>query len=381
VPIYLDNAATSFPKPETVYRAVDHTLREIGVGPARGGHAKGMAATRIVFAARETLAALFGIRDSSRIIMTHSATEALNLAIFGLLKAGDHVVTTSLEHNSVVRPLQILAQRGVEVTWLKGNRDGIVGFRQVAAAMRPSTRLVAISHCSNVNGAIQPMEEIGSLTRNSPALLLVDASQSAGSLPVNVVESNIDLLAVPGHKGMLGPLGTGFLYVAENVQLRPLMYGGTGSSSSDELQPEALPERFESGTLNTPGIAGLKAGADFILATGIDMIRKRESYLVSDLVSQLREFRGVRVFSPHNSDHRGGVVSFIVEGMDPALLGFLLDRDYDISVRVGLHCAPLAHKTLGTFPQGTVRVSPGYFSTESDIEQFLEAMREIIGKV
>jgi cysteine desulfurase / selenocysteine lyase len=376
--IYLDNAATTFPKPEQVYRAVDLALREIGVGPGRGSYRQGLAANRLVFEARESVARLFGIRDSARVIFTHSATESLNLAVLGLVKPGDHVVTTTMEHNSLVRPLHLVEQQGVEVTRVTGDQDGLVEGRQIAAALRGNTRLVAVTHCSNVTGAIQPLGEIGQLAHQAGALLLVDAAQSAGVVPIDVSELNIDLLAVPGHKGLFGPQGTGFLYVAEGVELRPLIVGGTGGSSTGAGQPETLPERFESGTLNTPGIAGLQAGVEFVRTTGVAAIRDRESALVDQVVEGLQNLAGVVLHGPRSPERRGGVVSFTVAGLDPAQIGFRLDREFDIAVRTGLHCAPAAHRTIGTFPGGTIRVSPGWYNTAGEVESFLRALRAIV---
>lgn len=378
MPIYLDNAATSHPKPESVYRAVEHALREIGASPGRGGYGSAMEATRLVFEARETLAELFGIRDSSRIVFTGSATEALNLAILGLLRPGDHVITTTMEHNSVVRPLHLAETRGVEVTRMPCDRRGFLNPRDVAAAIRAGTRLIALSHCSNVTGSIQPVEEIGFLAEKAGVPLLLDAAQSAGMIPIDVNDSGIALLAAPGHKGLFGPQGTGFLYIAEGINLVPLMVGGTGGYSSDLDQPREMPARYESGTPNLPGIAGLKAGAEFVLRTGIEAIRKKERLLADYLMSGLAEIRGVTLHGPLPGNERGGIVSFTVEGMDPALIGFTLDRDHDIRVRVGLHCAPEAHRTIGTYPEGTVRVSPGFFTTEDEIETFLRVMEEIV---
>jgi cysteine desulfurase family protein len=375
--IYLDNAATTFPKPEQVYLAVEHALREIGVGPGRGSYRRGLAASRLVFEAREAIAGLFGVVDSARVIFTHSATEALNLAIGGLLKAGDHVVSTTMEHNSLVRPLHLAEQEGVEVTWVEANKSGVVQSRQITAAIRDNTRLVAITHCSNVTGAIQPIEEVGALTRGKGILLLVDAAQSAGAIPIDVNAYSIDLLAAPGHKGLFGPQGTGFLYIAAGVNLRPLLVGGDGGFSAAAEQPYTLPERFESGTLNTPGIAGLKAGVEFVRSTGVAAIRKKEGALVTQLLKGLKSIPNVVPHAPDSAEMRGGVVSFTVAGHDPAEIGFRLDSEYDIAVRVGLHCAPAAHRAIGTYPGGTVRVSPGYFNSEQDIEEFLRALRTI----
>jgi cysteine desulfurase / selenocysteine lyase len=376
--IYLDNAATTFPKPERVYRAVDHALREIGVGPGRGSHRRGLAASRVVFEAREAVAALFGIGDSARVIFTHSATESLNLALSGLLKPGDHVVSTTMEHNSLLRPLLLAEKTGVEVTWVTGDRCGLVDWKDIRAALSSNTRLVALSHCSNVTGAIQPVAEIGALARKEGILLLVDAAQSAGAVPIDVDEMKIDLLAVPGHKGLFGPQGTGILYVAEGIELRPLIVGGTGGFSSAAEQPDTLPERFESGTMNTPGIAGLKAGVEFLLSRGIGEVRRKEALLVTQLLEGLAAIPGIVTYSPASQELRGGVVSFTAAGLDPAEIGYRLDSEFDIAVRVGLHCAPSAHRTIGTFPGGSVRVSPGYFNSGDDIEIFLSALRRIV---
>ncbi|ACM21277.1 cysteine desulfurase family protein [Geotalea daltonii FRC-32] len=376
--VYLDNAATTFPKPDPVYGAVEHALREIGVGPGRGGYKRSLAASRLVFEAREILASFFGITDSSRLVFTHSATEGLNIAVNGLLKPGDHVVTTTMEHNSLVRPLYAAKNRGVQITWVSADRNGSIDPAAISAALRPETKLIALSHCSNVTGTIQPIASIGDTARKAGVFFLVDAAQSAGCMPINIMDQKIDLLAVPGHKGLLGPQGTGLLYIAEHVDLSPFLLGGTGTSSSDTAQPETMPEKFESGTLNTPGIAGLKAGVEFILKTGIDNIRQKEIKLVSLLLDGLKQLPRVKTFTAYNAESRGGAVSFTVEGIDPATIGFHLDADFDISVRVGLHCAPMAHKTIGTYPHGTVRVSPGFFNTDKDIAFLLDALRSII---
>ena len=374
--IYLDNAATTYPKPPTVFRAMERAFMDIGVAPGRGGHRRGMDAARLVFEARERIASLFGIADSSRIVFTHSATEALNLALQGLLKPGDHVVTTTMEHNSLIRPLAKMARSGVGVTKVAAGVSGRVDPAAMEAAVTKSTRLIALSHCSNVTGTIQPLEEIIDLARRRGIPLLVDAAQSAGTIPLPV--EGIALLAAPGHKGLLGPQGTGLLYVAEGVELEPLIVGGTGGFSDAEGVPEVLPERYESGTLNTPGIAGLKAGVEFILETGLDEIRRKEAAMTALIAEGLTSVTGVRLQGPAAREERGAVVSFTVDGTDPAEIGHRLDELYGITVRVGLHCAPDAHRTIGTWPAGTVRVSPGFFTTEDEAESFLRAIRSIV---
>lgn len=378
MPIYLDNAATSHPKPEAVYQAVDHAMREIGASPGRGGYRRGMEANRILFEARESLAALFAIRDSSRVAFTANATEALNLAISGMLRSGDHAVTTTMEHNSVSRPLKAAENRGATVTRVPCDRCGRLDPRDLAAAVRPETRLIVLSHCSNVTGTIQPIAEIGRLARQAGVPLLVDAAQSAGVIPIDVEAMAIDLLAAPGHKGLLGPQGTGLLYIAEGLELAPLVVGGTGGHSIGDEQPEAMPARFESGTPNTPGIAGLRAGVEFVLGTGVETIRDKERSLVDRIMAALAEISAITLYGPPRGEERGGIVSFTVEGMDPSMIGFSLDHEHDIEVRTGLHCAPSAHHTIGTYPDGTVRVSPGWFTSEEDIEAFLGAMRRIV---
>ncbi|MBT0665703.1 aminotransferase class V-fold PLP-dependent enzyme [Geobacter pelophilus] len=377
MPIYLDNAATSYPKPEEVYQAVDTALREGAGSPGRGGHRGGISAARLVLEARETLAHLFGVADSSRLVFTHSATESLNLALHGLLNPGDHVVTTSMEHNSMARPLHLASRRGVEVTWVEAGTDGFVSPEDLAAAVRPNTALIAVSHCSNVTGTIQAVSLIGEIARNAGIPFLVDAAQSAGCIPIDVGSMHIDMLAAPGHKGLMGPPGTGFLYIADGVSLQPLLVGGTGTSSASLDQPETLPERFESGTQNTPAIAGLLAGAGFVSSVGVANIAAHEAALVVPLMEGLRLIPGLKVYGPDPSLPRGSVVSFAIDGMDPSQVGFVLDHDYEIAVRTGLHCAPNAHRSIGTYPSGTIRVSPGWFNTGSEIATFLDAIDRI----
>ncbi len=372
--IYLDNAATSFPKPESVYRAVDATLRQVGASSGRGSHQLALAAGRIVLGAREAVAGLFGISDSARIVFTANATEAVNFALFGLLRPGDRVVTSSMEHNAVARPLRVLQERGVTLVKVPADSRGFIDPAEVRRACAEKTRMVVLGHCSNVTGTLQPIEEIGPWCRREGILFLVDAAQSAGFFPLDVEAMGIDLLAASGHKGLFGPPGTGFLYLRRGLQPTPLIYGGTGGNSHSDLPPEELPERLESGTVNTPGLAGLKAGIDFIEAEGLPAIRRREGELLRHLVTGLGEIPQVRLFGPGDSLLRGPVLSFVLEGQDPAETGFLLDHHHGICVRVGLHCAPDAHRTIGTFPRGTVRVSPGYFNTDEEIGHFLAAV-------
>jgi cysteine desulfurase family protein len=378
MPIYLDNAATSFPKPPQVVEAVERTLRQNAANPGRGGHQLSLQAGRIVMECRETVARFFGINDSTRIAFTANATEAINLGLFGLLLPGDRVVTTSMEHNAVVRPLKALSDRGVDVIRVIADSLGFVNLAEIRNACVPGTRLLMMNHCSNVTGTLQAIEQIGPWCRQQGIIFMVDAAQSAGVFPIHVDEMAIDLLAVPGHKSLLGPPGTGFLYVRNGLDLCPLLYGGTGNFSQSATQPIEMPERLESGTLNTIGLAGLKAGIEFIESVGLDLIRSHEQRLVSQLIGGLSALDGVTLYGPLSTLPRGGALSFNVKSMDPSTLGFRLDREYDICCRVGLHCAPEVHGSIGTLPEGTVRLSPGYFNTADDIDKTLIAIRAII---
>jgi len=372
--IYLDNAATSYPKPESVYQAVMHAMREVGASPGRGGHRRSLEAGRIMFQAREAAATLFGAPDSSRMLFTHSATESLNMALRGTLSPGDHVITSSMEHNSLARPLHMLEKQGLALTIVQAGPEGVIDPEHVREALTSRTRMIAIGHVSNVSGTIQPIDRISAIAREAGALFLLDAAQSAGCLPIDVVASAIDLLAVPGHKGLYGPQGTGLLYAAPHVSLRPLLAGGTGTSSTSEDQPDSMPDGYEAGTHNLPGIAGLLAGMEFVMDQGVASIGCHERGLVTYAMEQLQGLPQVTLHSPADPDLRGAVLSFTIAGKDPAAVAFDLDRRFDIAVRAGLHCAPRAHRTLGTYPGGTLRMSPGWFTTREDIDRFVAAV-------
>ena len=375
--LYLDNAATSFPKPESVCAAVDRTMRHGAANPGRGGYRLSLEAGRTVLAARTAAARLVGMPDPAQIIFVANATEALNLALFGVLRTGDRVVTTSMEHNAVVRPLRALADQGVEVVKVPADRSGFVPPAEVKRACTPDTRLLVMTHCSNVTGTLQAVEELGPWCRAQGILLLVDAAQSAGLFPLDVGAMAIDLLAVPGHKAIMGPPGTGFLCVGAGVQLRPLLYGGTGTRSTSDAQPEELPERLESGTQNVVGLAGLHAALEFLQEIGLNRLWEHERALLGQLLAGLRRMPAVRLYGPVDAGRHGGALSFTLAGLDPAAVGYRLDHEFDIGVRVGLHCAPDAHRTIGTFPQGTIRVSPGWFNTHDDIDRLLAAIHAL----
>ncbi len=376
--IYLDHAATSFPKPPEVSEAIAELLAHRAGNPGRSGHALALAAQAAVADTRRQLAAFFGVRDPSRVVFTLNATDALNTALWGLLRPGDRVVTTSLEHNAVVRPLSALAERGVAVTRVPCGPDGALDPDDLARALEAApTRLVAMTHASNVCGTILPVREAARLAHRHGALLLVDAAQTAGVLPIDVVDMGIDLLAFPGHKGLLGPTGTGGLYVSPEVRLSPMRQGGTGTASEEERQPEALPEALEAGTVNTVGIAGLGAALRVVQARGLARIRAHEAALTTRLLAGLRETPGVRVHGPADPGRQVAVVSITAEGWEPVDLGAALDSAFAIAVRPGLHCAPVAHRTLGTFPRGTLRLSPGFTTTEVEIDEALAALRAL----
>lgn len=375
--IYLDNAATSFPKPEVVYQTMDRFLREAGANPGRSGHRLAVAAAAVVAQTRRQLARFFNAPAPERVVFTANATDALNLALKGVLGPGDHAVTTSMEHNSVARPLRKLEAAGVAVTFLSASREGLVSVQALSAALTPATRLVAITHASNVTGTLQPVAEAGRLCRERGVLLLVDAAQTAGVYPIDVAAMGIDLLAFPGHKALLGPPGTGGLVVSESVSLETLREGGTGSESESDQQPELMPDRLEVGTLNTVGIAGLGAGIRFIEGTGRERIREHEQKLVQRLLRGLASVPGLVLYGPGPSRERASVVSFNLEGWDSQDAAAVLDATFDIQCRAGLHCAPLAHRTIGTFPVGTVRFSPGFFNTEAEIDAAVDAVHQL----
>lgn len=379
--IYLDNAATSWPKAPGVAAAMTDFIAHDAGNPGRGAHRLALAAGRTVERTRAQLAAFFGIRDPSRVVFTANATAALNLAIKGLLKPGDRVVTTSMEHNAVVRPLHALAVRhGVQVEKVMAGPDGRVSPAALIDRITPQTRLVVMTHASNVCGALQPVAEVGAACRRLGVPLLVDAAQTAGLFPISVSELGISLLAFPGHKGLLGPTGTGGLYVAPELELEPAVEGGTGTQSELPEQPRHCPERYEAGTVNTVGLAGLAAGLTYIVERGLQTLREHELYLADRLRRGLAALAGVRLVGadPDAAAADAPVVSVVVEGHDSGEVAALLDRDYGIAVRSGLHCAPDAHRTLGTLESGTIRFSPGPFNTVEDIDAAVVAMREIV---
>ncbi|HWB10011.1 MAG TPA: aminotransferase class V-fold PLP-dependent enzyme [Pirellulales bacterium] len=379
--IYLDQAATSWPKPECVYEAVDQYQRLLGAAAGRGGYAEAVEVSQRVHAARAAVARLLGAERPENVVFAFNGTDALNTAIHGGLAGGGHVITTVAEHNSVLRPLRALERDGrIEVTRLAVAGEGVVEPDEVRRALRSDTALIAVTHASNVTGAIQPAAEIGAIAREAGVLFLLDAAQTAGELPINVRQLQVDMLAAPGHKGLLGPLGTGVLYIRPGVELRvdSLRQGGTGSFSEDDEQPAVLPDKYEAGNLNVPGILGLRAGVEWIIDKGLESLRTESMALSQRLLDRLRETEGITVYGPTPARDRIGLVSFTSGPIDSHEFAAILDSAYRVQGRAGLHCAPLVHKAIGTFALGgTLRLSWGPFNTLAEIDHAADAIGEV----
>jgi cysteine desulfurase / selenocysteine lyase len=374
--IYCDNAATTFPKPLAVYDAVLHYMKDVGANPGRSSHALTHHADTVVFDTREQCAALFNGADSSRIVFTFNATEALNTAMFGLLNPGDSVAVSPMEHNAVMRPLRFLQrERHITIKQMPSTTNGVIDLDALDTVLKSGIRLVIINHASNICGTIQPLEAIGALVHRHNSLLLVDAAQSAGSLPIDVQNMHIDLLAFSGHKGLYGPQGTGALYIGSAITLRPLKFGGTGSKSESEEQPDFLPDAFESGTLNAPGIAGLGAGIDFINRQTVPVIRQHGIELTRHFLDALCSIPSIATHGVSTPETMLPTISLTINNKDPGEIARRLSDEFGICCRMGLHCAPAAHRTLGTFPNGTLRFSFGYFNTHDDIDTLISALR------
>ncbi len=378
--IYFNNAATSCPKPETVYQAVDNFFRNSGKNPGRSGSAARLDAAHMIFETREKIAEFFSIKDSAHLVFNSGATESLNTVIKGVLKKGDHVLTSKMEHNSVIRPLERLKiEREIEVDYIDLAEESTeVDYQSLKNAVRDNTRLIVISHASNVLGTVNDLQRIGKLAAAEDILFLVDAAQTAGVIPIDVEEMKIDFLALPGHKSLFGPPGVGGLYVRDPKVLQPLKEGGTGTNSLSTTQPEIMPDYLEAGTLNTPGIIGLGAGIEFIQNQGINNIHQKEMRLLKKLIEGLNALAGIKVYGKKDIINRTAVTAFNLEGYSSNQLAFKLQHDYEVQLRGGLHCAPLLHKFLGTDKQGMLRLSPGYFNTEAEVDIFLNIIESII---
>lgn len=377
--IYLNNAATGFPKPDRVLRAVEKSLKRPPFHHARAGFAQEI---DIVLECRKQLATLFNALTPKTIAFSSGATESLNLALRGLCLNGAHVVTTATEHNSVLRPLKTMERDGlITLSIAPCDNFGAVSVENICAVLKPETAVLVINHCSNVTGTVNDLKSIGEIARQNNTLFVVDAAQSAGVYPIDVQKMNIDILAFTGHKSLHGLQGIGGIYVREGVALTPLKVGGTGVRSDYLFQPESVPMRYEAGTLNLPGIISLYEGVNFIISVGLGNIRKSKEKKVRLLRQYLMENKKAVLYPNKQCMDNTSVFSFTIEGMDPEDIGYILENNFGIITRHGLHCAPLIHKYIGTFPQGTVRVSPSYFTTDKEIEGFGHAIEQILKTV
>ena len=389
--IYCDNGSTSFPKAPGLGEAIGKHLDCAGYNINRGGYNSAYSVAETVLDTRERLCRLFGGEQSRNVIFTAGITMSINMILKGLLKSGDHVLVSSMEHNGVVRPLVQLEEEGICWEAVKCGGMGELDPADVERAIRPETRMVLMLHGSNVCGTLLPIAQVGQICRKHNLIFVVDTAQTAGTYPVNMKECGIDILAFAGHKGLLGPQGIGgFLVSAElAADMRPLLAGGTGSTSDKLTMPEFLPDKFEAGTINLPGIVGLNHALRFIESEGMDAMREKKARLTNLFLQEIAEVKGVRVAgvpfglpggSGENGPQRTAVVSLDFQTLDNAEASFALEQEYGIMTRCGLHCAPLAHRTLGTFPQGTVRFSFGYFNTEDEIREAAAAVRSICGR-
>ncbi len=379
--IYLDNAATSWPKPPEIFQQALKRYLAAGVSPGRGGYDAALEMADVIFRVRTKIARFFHAPRAERVIFTGGATDSLNMALRGYLRPQDHVVTTTLEHNSVLRPLHMLAkEQGVRLTLLPfAEETGCITAEQVEEAIEPETRLVVVTHASNVLGSVQPVAEVGKICRRRGVKLLVDASQSAGRIEVNMEEMAADLLVVTGHKSLLGPTGIGVLLLEPSVELQPYRFGGTGTRSESLELPPDYPDRLESGTHNLLGILGLEEALSWLERQGLDAVAGHEQQLFDRLCSGLAKISGVRLYCRSEVDNVG-VLCCNVDGVDPEAVGAVLDGDFDIAVRVGLHCAPLVHRRLGTLESGAVRFSPGFFNSSEDIDRAVDAVAQLAAR-
>lgn len=375
--IYLDNAASSCPKPAGVPEAVDRCLREWCANPGRGVHKTAVEAARIIHQTRQKAARLFNVADSANIIFTQNATDSLNMAMRGLLRPGDHVVSSMVEHNAVVRPLKVFAREGVDVTLVAADATGVIDPGEVLAAVKATTKLVVLTHASNITGAISPIPELSLALKERGVPLLVDAAQSAGTIPLDMEAMPAGMLACTGHKSLMGPQGVGLLYISPDVELQSVRQGGTGTYSEEEQDTLARPDRYEAGTMNTPGIAGLGAGIDFLEAEGVENLGRHKAELTSLLHEGFAAISKVQTYGPPPGARRGPLVAFNVGEMPSSEVAGILDREYDIASRAGIHCAPGAHQAMGTLQRGAVRLSIGPFNTGEDIEAAIAAVEKI----
>lgn len=380
MPIYFDNAATSWPKPDSVMSSMIDFNLNIGSNPGRSGHHRSVEAGRTLFEVRENVAELFRIDDPLRISLTSNITHSLNIVLKGYLKTGDHVITSSMEHNSVMRPLRDLEQMGVELSVIQCDAAGRLDPDDIKKEIRSNTKLLILTHASNVTGTLMPVIEAGKIAAEHGILYCIDSAQTAGVIDIDVNSLKVDILCFTGHKGLMGPMGTGGFYLKKGLEdcIRPLMSGGTGSLSEFEIQPDFMPDKYEAGTLNAIGFAGLASGIRFILDTGISAIREKEDSLTTYFINSLKERNGIRIYGTDDLECRTSVVSFNINGIASSDAAFIFDEEYGILSRPGLHCSPSAHRTLGTFPGGTNRFSFGFYNTYEEIDISLKAVDKIL---
>jgi len=383
--VYLDNASTTFPKPKAVSEAMYNFLINIGGNPGRSNHDNALETNRLLLEARESIASFFNFNKMENVIFTSNITSSLNILINGILKKGDHVITSSMEHNSVIRPLYSLKENNIiELDIISANSFGFISPADIENKIKENTKLVVITHASNVFGSIQPIREIGEVCKKHNIFFVIDSAQSAGVLNIDFKDFNLSALAFTGHKSLFGPQGTGGFIINDDLNsiCSPYALGGTGSLSYSLTQPDFLPDKFESGTLNMPGICGLLEGIKFIKNEGLNTIYKKNSYLRSYLVEELHNINNVILYdSIEKADSYTSCVSFNIKGLDTSELSYLLDSDYNIKNRSGLHCSPLAHKTIGTYPSGTVRLSISYFNTKDEIDYAISSINNIIKSI
>lgn len=382
--IYLDNSATTFPKPDSVISAMTDFMKNTCANPGRSGHKMAQETNREILMARMDMAKLFNVANPMQLIFTKNASEALNIAILGYVKKGDHVITSCMEHNSVLRPLNYLKDIGdIELSIVSSDDEGFVHAKDIAVELKLNTTLVAVTHASNLTGSINDIKEIAktiateNLDRENKISLLVDAAQTAGLVDIDVNEMGIDMLAGAGHKSLYGPTGTGFLYVSENIRLEPLYRGGTGSISESLIQPDFMPDMLETGTLNASGIVGLKAGINYIVEKDIQKLREKQQNMIAKLISEFSKIEEVKIFGSKDSKKRASAVSINIGDRDSQEITYLLSDKYDIATRGGKHCAPLAHKRMGTLEQGMVRISISSFTTDEEINSVINAVKEL----
>ncbi|MCQ4773954.1 aminotransferase class V-fold PLP-dependent enzyme [Lacrimispora saccharolytica] len=374
--IYLDNAATTLHKPEGVAEAMITALTSMG-NSGRGAHKATLDASRMIYGTREKLAELFHISDPMRIAFTCNATESLNIAIQGILQPGDHVITSVCEHNSVLRPVYRMAKRGVTYNMLPADKKGVIQYDQLTSLLKKETKAIVITHASNLTGNVTDLKKVSDFAKKNGLLLIVDASQTAGCIPIDVQELGIDVLCFPGHKGLMGPQGTGGIYVREGIKIAPLKVGGSGVKSFDKEHPDTMPTALEAGTLNGPGIAGLGASVSWLLKQGVEKIHEKDLALSRRFLKGIAEIPDITIYGDMDSQMRTAIVSLNLGDVDSAEMSDWLWEDYGIAVRAGAHCAPLMHKALGTEQQGAVRFSFSCFNTEEEVDAAIQALKEL----